>query len=227
MTSPTIVFDVGGTLIHPDFEKLRDWVTQKIACNMSVLQVENAFRLAIAGDIFKLVSDENKNQAMRFFTALSCPANLGQHWDAWWSEVVDSGGDGSWLYTVLDADAVSTLVRLEEFGCRLIAASNSDGTLEAELRSFGIRHHFDALYDSTILGVAKPSHEFYESILQPLRSSFVVHVGDDLIKDVVAASAAGVNRALLFDPSDIYRGVPTHVKVHRLSEIPAAIGFGI
>jgi len=225
MTTPVVVFDVGGTLIHPDFVALRAWTVERTVTDISVMAVERAFRLAIAGNVFGSPEEESQTQATRFFSSCNCPIGLSRHWKEWWAAVVDSGGAGSWLYRVLDAEAVVTLLRLRELGCRLIAASNSDGTLMAELRSFDICELFDEVYDSAALGVSKPSLEFYQRLLLPQRSGAAVHVGDDLIKDVIAATAAGFGRVLLYDPVGIYSGVPSHVRIRQLSEIPDAMGM--
>ena len=222
---PVVVFDIGGTLIHPDFLALRAWTVAKITAHVSTQVVERAFRLAIAGDVFARPGGEIQTQASCFFSKCACPPSMSPLWAEWWKEIVDSGGVGSWLYRVLDPEAIGTLFRLRQLGCSLIAASNSDGTLQAELRSHGLLELFDQIYDSADLGVAKPASAFYERVLRTTRAGAAVHVGDDLIKDVIAATAAGFRRTILYDPASIYEGVPSHVRIRRLSEIPAAIGF--
>jgi FMN phosphatase YigB (HAD superfamily) len=223
--TPVVVFDIGGTLIHPDFVMLQKWTVERTAEDVSIMMVERAFRLAVAGDVFVARSSEIEMQATRFFSSCGCPPGLSRHWIEWWMEVVNSGGVGSWLYRVLDSDAIATLLDLRRMGCRLIAASNSDGTLEAELGSFGLLGLFDEVYDSALLGVEKPSLAFYERVLHTSNSSAIMHVGDDLLKDVVATAAAGFSRVFLYDPSGIYDGVPPHVRIRYLSEIPTAIGI--
>lgn len=224
MITPVVVFDIGGTLIHPDFAALREWTVERTEADVSTTVIERAFRLAVAGDVFAPPGSEIQTQATRFFSFCGCPLASSRLWIGWWKEVVASGGVGSWLYRVLDAEAVATLLRLREQGCRLIAASNSDGTLEAELRSFGLLELFDEVYDSALLGVEKPSPAFYGRVLRNFPSGAFMHVGDDLIKDVVGASAAGFHRVFLYDQAGIYEGVPLHVRIRHLSEVPTAIG---
>lgn len=225
MISPVVVFDVGGTLIQPDFIALREWTISKTMADVSTSEVGRAFRLAIAGDVFADLRNEIEIQAARFFSCCGCSSDLDLHWSKWWAEIMNCGGAGSWLYKTRDPDAVPTLLHLRELGCHLIAASNSDGTLLEELRSFDLLDHFDEVYDSTTIGAEKPSLAFYEHVLRSSASRAVVHVGDDLIKDVIAAAAADFDRAVLYDPEDIYVGIPSFVRIRRLSEVPAAIGI--
>jgi FMN phosphatase YigB (HAD superfamily) len=225
MATAVIAFDVGGTLIHPDFVELGKWTLQRTGVNLSATVVERAFRIAIAGDVLANGGNETRTQASRYFSLCGCPVAQSLHWVNWWSEIINAGGAGSWLYKRIDPEAIETFLRLRELNCHLIAASNSDGTLLEELRLFGLLQYFDNVYDSSILGVAKPSLEFYRHVLSTTRCDLSVHVGDDLIKDVIAVSATDFARALLYDPARIYEGLPSHLRIFRLSDLPRAIGI--
>jgi hypothetical protein len=50
-------------------------------------------------------------------------------------------------------------------------------------------------------------------------------VGDDLTKDFIGPLDAGFQRAFLYDPVDIYVGLPLRSKIRRLSEIEDALGL--
>jgi hypothetical protein len=80
MINPTVVFDVGGTLIQSDFVALRDWTIRKTMADVSTSDVGRAFHLAIAGDVFADL--EVSAQAARFL-CFGCPSALGQHWLEW------------------------------------------------------------------------------------------------------------------------------------------------
>lgn len=224
MIGPVVVFDIGGTLIHPDFSALREWAITKSVTDVSTATVERAFRLAIAGDVFAEPVRAIQTQAIRFFSACASPPSMKPLWNDWWSEIVDSGGVGSWLYRVLDPDAFATLLRLKELGCRLIAASNSDGTLQAELRSHGLLEFFDEVFDSHDIGFEKPDHRFFDQVLASSRSSHSVHIGDDLIKDCIAAGCAGFQRVLLYDQINLFPGLPDHIKIKHLHEVVGLLG---
>jgi len=195
-----------------------------MAGEVSTAAVERAFRLAIAGDVFTASGMEIETQAARYFSLCGGQRVHRRRWTGWWREIIAAGGVDSWLYKIVDPEAAATLAHLRELGCRLVAASNSNGTLAAELRSFGLLEHFCEVHDSTLIGAAKPSLTFFEHVLRSCCSGSVFHVGDDLIKDVVAAAPASFRCAILYDPSGIYGGIPPHVRIRRLSELPAVIG---
>jgi len=225
MTALVVTFDVGSTLIHPDFAVLRNWVASTSAGDASIPAVEYAFRRAIAGDIFS-EDDGAAAQARQFFTLCGCSPEYAEAWPSWWAQIVQAGGAGSWLYTSLDSDARSTLQSLRSSGCGLIAASNSNGTLRQELAQFDLLEFFDATFDSADLGVAKPELEFYQRVLSssPHAERFA-HVGDDLIKDVIGPVAAGFQQVVLYDPTHMYRGLPFGIAIHRLSDLGRTLGI--
>lgn len=219
MKAPLVVFDVGSTLIHPNFSNLRDWLDRKSAAGTPVATVEYAFRRAIAGDTFSGES-EAVGQAHLFFTLCGCHEEDASAWEAWWEEIVQSGGAGSWLYASLDSEALLTLQLLRSSGCRLAAASNSNGTLRLELSQFGLLELFEDVFDSADLGTEKPAPEFYRAVLNALPpADRNVHVGDDLIKDMIGPVVAGFQQAVLYDPARIYRGLPRGATISSLSAL--------
>jgi HAD superfamily hydrolase (TIGR01549 family) len=223
MSAPAVVFDVGSTLVHPDFERLSDWVTIKTSILIDPTVVEYAFRKAISGDVFGAL-DSYESQAVRFFQLCGCDRSTSERWPHWWQEVVQSGGARSWLYTSLDAEAKTTLQYLDSIGCTLIAASNSDGTLRSELAQFDLLSFFVATFDSYDIGVEKPDPKFFEYIFkaQSQQREFI-HVGDDLVKDFVAPLTAGFEKARLFDPADVFPGIPSAAKIKCLSALKNTI----
>ena len=218
---PLIVFDVGSTLIQPNFGTLADWLAERTGVAVAQDHVERAFRQALAGDPFAVGDEDRKGEA--FFTLCGCSVSQRGHWHSWWQEIVQAGGAGSWLYGLVDPDAAPMLGRLRSRDFRLIAASNNNGTLRAELEGHGLAYFFEATFDSTDLGFAKPQAEFYAHILCAAGAHTSVHVGDDLVNDYIGPLAAGFNRALLYDPANIYLGLPSGAKIGRLSELDSLL----
>ena len=179
--------------------------------------VERAFRQALAGDPFAAGDEDRKGEV--FFTVCGCSVSHQGQWRSWWQEIVQAGGAGSWLYSIVDLDATAMLGRLRSHDCRLIAASNNNGTLRAELEAHGLATFFEATFDSTDLGFAKPQAQFYTHILSAAGAHTSIHVGDDLVNDYIGPLAAGFDRALLYDPANIYLGLPSGAKIGRLSEL--------
>lgn len=107
--------------------------------------------------------------------------------------------EGAW-------DEVAPRVRegleiLGSSGLRVGIVSNSDGTVEAQLRrqsvcqvGAGAGVPVAAVVDSTIVGIAKPDPAVFDLALERLGvgAATAVHVGDSTTMDVAGARAAGV-----------------------------------
>ena len=98
---------------------------------------------------------------------------------------------------------------LAALGVPLGIVSNSNGTVEADLRRLGVCQTGDGdgvpvgvVVDSEVAGVAKPDPEIFGIALDALgvtASQTVLHVGDSLRYDVTGALAAGL-RPVHLDP---------------------------
>jgi FMN phosphatase YigB (HAD superfamily) len=125
-----------------------------------------------------------------------------------WLRVCTAGGYGSLLYAELDPDAEYVLSTLSKMGCKLIAASNSDGTLKDELKHFSLTPLFDFIVDSHDIGVEKPDQQFFSHVLsligEELDQAETWYVGNDVIRDILGSLMAGFNRAVLYDRADAY-----------------------
>jgi putative hydrolase of the HAD superfamily len=88
-------------------------------------------------------------------------------------------------------------------GLRMIAVSNSDGTVEEGLRDLGLRDYFEAVVDSARVGFEKPDPRIFEHALELSGADRdrTLHVGDMFFHDVMGARGVGLH-ALLLDPFD-------------------------
>jgi len=214
-----IVFDVGSTLIHPDSAALADWLKLHTSEVRDLATVDRAFRLAIgAKGNPRAKSDLTLSEARVFFSNLDFVVDDVRA-SKMWSEIVLAGGARSWLYSVLPADVKPTLMELKARGWRVIAASNSDGTLHDELEAFDLVHLFEKIYDSASMGVEKPAKEFYAAVLRGFNDAWTVHVGDDLANDCIAPSKLGFDQVILVDPANIYPHVKFCRRVNCVSEV--------
>jgi HAD superfamily hydrolase (TIGR01549 family) len=100
--------------------------------------------------------------------------------------------------SVMESSAPS-LARLRAAGLRLGVVSNSDGRVEQALEAAGIRHLFDAVVDSTLMGVEKPDPRIFQAALERLGvdPEEAIYVGDLYEIDVLGARAAGIEAVLL------------------------------
>ena len=95
-------------------------------------------------------------------------------------------------------DALAVLRNLKSMGLRLALISNTGMTPGATFRDFmdtqGMLSYFDALTFSDEVKLSKPSKEIFLMTLRSMGATpaQAVHVGDDLVKDVVGANRSGL-----------------------------------
>jgi putative hydrolase of the HAD superfamily len=103
---------------------------------------------------------------------------------------------------------VDGLRRLAASGRKLGIVSNSDGTVEEQLRRHEICQLGDglgvpvlAIIDSHVVGVSKPAADIFHHALDPLgvEPERAIYVGDTVRYDIRGARAAGL-RPVHFDP---------------------------
>jgi putative hydrolase of the HAD superfamily len=122
-------------------------------------------------------------------------------------------------WTHVGPQVSEALGAIAALGIPLGVVSNSDGTVQAELRRLGVCHARDhardgeaapaasgipvgVVLDSAVVGIAKPDPEIFRIALEALgvpADDTVLHVGDSLRYDVTGALAAGI-RPVHLDP---------------------------
>jgi putative hydrolase of the HAD superfamily len=104
--------------------------------------------------------------------------------------------------------SVEGLQRLAARGVKLGIISNSDGSVEEQLKrgqicqvGEGLGVPVLAIIDSHVVGIAKPSAEIFSHALEPMgiRPDQAIYVGDTVRYDVAGARAAGL-KPVHFDP---------------------------
>lgn len=98
------------------------------------------------------------------------------------------------------------LAALHAAGVKLAVVSNSDGTIESAMATFGLRDHLDAVFDSRIVGFEKPDARIFVAALKRIgtRPERTAHLGDLHAVDVLGARGAGVH-GVLVDPFGDWR----------------------
>lgn len=91
-------------------------------------------------------------------------------------------------------DVVPTLEYIKKKNIPMIISSNSDSRLRDVLQDLSLSQYFEGEYLSYELGVSKPSRDFFEKIrsLEKVEGQ-IWHIGDELSKDYVGLSEAGIN----------------------------------
>jgi putative hydrolase of the HAD superfamily len=135
-------------------------------------------------------------------------------------------------WTHVGTGVMAGLRALAALGLPMGVVSNSDGTVQAELRRLGVCHAPDGpgphagvpvgvVIDSAVVGVAKPDPAIFGLALDALgvpASGTVLHVGDSLRYDVAGALAAGLQPVHL-DPHGLCPAPDGHRHVRTLAEL--------
>jgi len=157
---------------------------------------------------------------------------------------VDHGVRGySWAHVGIGA--VDGLRAVAALGLPMGVVSNSNGTVESDLRRLGVCYApqtpevpvarkapdtpeltgvpVGIVIDSAVVGVAKPDPAIFYIALNALHvppGGTVLHVGDSLRYDVAGALAAGL-RPLHLDPHGFCPAPDGHEHIRRLSDVAA------
>ena len=142
---------------------------------------------------------------------------------------------GSWAYAGLGVkDGLRALAAL---GLPLGIVSNSDGSVEGDLRREGICYGpaaagqeaqgvpMGVIVDSAVVGVAKPDPRIFGFALDALGvpvGGTVLHVGDSLRYDVAGALAAGL-QPVHMDPYGLCPAPDGHRHIGSLTELAQAL----
>jgi putative hydrolase of the HAD superfamily len=141
----------------------------------------------------------------------------------------------SWAHAGLGVkDGLRALAAL---GLPMGVVSNSNGTVEGDLRRVGVCYVLDGdrppaegvkmgvILDSAVVGVAKPDPEIFRLALDALdvpAGGTVLHVGDSLRYDVAGALAAGL-QPVHMDPYGFCPAPGGHPHVRSLAELAGAL----
>jgi putative hydrolase of the HAD superfamily len=102
-------------------------------------------------------------------------------------------------------DTIPALRNLKSARYFLAVISNSDGTVEGELRRAGLCEYLEFVIDSSIVGVEKPHPEIFKIALNraEIEPQEALYVGDTYATDIGGAQLAGL-RGVLMDRVGAY-----------------------
>lgn len=159
------------------------------------------------------------------------------------AEMTKAVRGASWAHAGIGA--IDGLRAVAALGLPLGIVSNSDGSVEADLRRIGVCYASAAseaqpeaqpeaqeagvpvgiVIDSEVVGVAKPDPAIFAFALEALgvpSSGTVLHVGDSLRYDVVGALAAGL-QPVHMDPFGFCPEPAGHPHIRRLTDLPQLV----
>jgi putative hydrolase of the HAD superfamily len=146
-------------------------------------------------------------------------------------EVAQATAGQAWTH--VGTGVIPGLQALAAHGLPMGVVSNSDGTVQAELRRLGVCYapngqepatngvQVGVVVDSAVVGVSKPDPAIFGIALEALgvpASGTVLHVGDSLRYDVAGARAAGLQPVHL-DPHGFCPAPDGHRHIRTLAEL--------
>ncbi len=200
----TIFFDVGNTLLFPD------WSHMLAALHQRDVGPEPA--------LLQSIERRTKNE----FDAILESGSSVDHgfWYMFYSHLLEALAiqDDPLRDQLVNATRISanwcvihpgtreSLLRLSK-SYRLGVISNADGRIAQVLERCGIADCFETIADSGLIGYEKPHPAIFEAALREMgvAAGQSMYVGDIYSVDYLGATAVGM-RAMLFDVCGAYRG---------------------
>ncbi len=224
----TIFLDVGNTLISMDLA----WVAEELAaqgvhCEVQALRRAEAAARPLVSKGLERRSTEGLD-AFRFYlgTVLNClqgekkldASQINQISQAL-APILRPPGQAERLWSSVIPGVSEALAALKKCGLKLVAVSNSDGTVEDVLIRQRLRPYLAAVYDSHRVGFEKPDPRIFHYAIEDLdvEPARTLHVGDLYNIDIAGARSAGLH-AVLIDPFGDWKDVDCEC-VSDLSEL--------
>jgi putative hydrolase of the HAD superfamily len=111
---------------------------------------------------------------------------------------VDEIDTHGWTYSMFE-DVMPAVTQLEDAGIKRAVISNADADVTEFCLHMGFAPHMDLIVTSALVGYEKPDSRTYFAALDPLgiAPEDALHVGDQVLSDVVGARAIGMHAALI------------------------------
>jgi putative hydrolase of the HAD superfamily len=218
-----VIFDVGGTLVHPDWRRLGKIVEAETRMLFTPPQMHEAFYAMLQAADAELVAGTNSaRRSGAHWTFLATLRSLGVDEEACTRirERLTATHQERHLWCEADAEASSVLLLLKSAGFRIGAISNTeDGRVNESLALADLASHFEFLIDSHHVGYSKPDKAIFQLAVDRLglEPREAAYVGDSYGYDVIGAQRAGLVPILL-DRSGAYEGVE-FARIRSLSEL--------
>jgi HAD superfamily hydrolase (TIGR01549 family) len=219
----TICLDAGGTLVWPNWERVRDALAAHgVAVDASSLAAADPRVRRSLDEQHLIASSTDQSRAWNFFDAVLTAAGVELT-----SSVrralssVEEYQRTSNIWETVPAFVAPTLVHLRRLGYKLVVVSNANGTVRQAFRRVGLFDLVDVIVDSAEEGFEKPDRRLFDAALKlaGAQHSRAVHVGDIYHIDVAGARAAGLTPVLV-DEAGLYPDADCH-RVRSIAELPA------
>jgi putative hydrolase of the HAD superfamily len=194
----TVFFDFGDTLVEgrPAYlHRVTDLLNQFGFAHSyeAVVQAFNKADYQVYLDSRSGLMKEERQYLIGFLNHFGDDLGVDLDWSAILPEILRRYGEQSYERRLVDG-AKETLDALKKKGYRLGVISNNDGTCRQKCESLGIAEYFEAIVDSALEGIRKPSPKIFRTALERMKVSAdeAAHVGDMYGSDVLGARDAGI-----------------------------------
>ena len=223
-SAKAVLFDAGGTLVHPDWQRLvvlAEGATRRVLAPAELRRaLVEALRDADAhmrrGNVLPPDTRLPGWLFRHMFRALGLEDEECQRL----SVEIEASHNTRHLWCGLDEEAPEVLTTLKQHGLKVGVISNTeDGRLEELLQLVDLHTHFDLMIDSHVVKERKPEPAIFHLALKQLNVTVneAVYIGDSYGHDVLGARAAGLS-AILVDALNLYEGIDCP-RITRLSEL--------
>ena len=220
MPLTTILFDAGGTLVRPNFQRMADeFGADGVHSTATALaDADRQFRVLFEQPGFERPTTDPWRHYLEHLTRC---ASLSPFPDAA-CERLRRYHDASNLWEDLMPGTIEALEQLAPH-YRLGVVSNANGTVRALMARLGLDRFFDMVVDSQEEGVQKPDPRLFRIGVERMRATpeSTVYVGDIFTVDILGARGAGLS-AVLIDPNGLHADKPCD-RIATMLELPALL----
>jgi putative hydrolase of the HAD superfamily len=221
-----VILDVGGVLLVPHFETVNP-ALEEFGASLDLASAERAHYFGARA--LDHASDDPYEERAAYLIGYATAAGIAESRR---EDAIDSIRR-AWAQPNIDVwrqhvrGSVNGLWSLAKRGVKLGIISNSDGTVEEQLRrgeicqvGEGLGVPVLAIIDSGVVGVSKPAAEIFRHALDPIdvEPEQALYVGDTVRYDVRGARAAGLV-PVHFDPYELCEARVDHAHVKDLADV--------
>jgi HAD superfamily hydrolase (TIGR01509 family) len=197
---PYLLLDAGGTLVCPNVGILTR-AARRHACEIDGETLRQSFFRMIHRADRSLRETGRYERIDEFLLDVLVTAGVPEGVAGQVLEHAQALSGTQSLWTCALPGTSEAVEVLHTSGYRMAVVSNSDGTVARQMEDLSLSHYFDAVFDSHLLGVAKPDPRIFRIALTELglEPDDCLFVGDLFMIDVLGANAAGIP-AVHLDP---------------------------
>jgi HAD superfamily hydrolase (TIGR01662 family) len=221
---PYLIFDAGGVLVFPDFNRLTEIARQVGISTTRDKIMEGHAKLFRAVDEYAAQNHHLPN--INYFLDIFKQVTESEERAEAAKLLTQAFDKEKHIWTSSRPWVKNAIKKLKQQGYYMAVVSNSDGRVDQILQELGLRQYFEAVIDSFVVGVEKPDPRIFEIALNQLNwdSRDTIYIGDIFYIDVWGANHAGLG-AIHMDLNGLYDNwagvrIPS---IHELPELLSSI----